>query len=133
MTGAGRQYCDREGHVAHSSDGVQTNADSILQAKARALIDAGHLPDTLPARRWGGEGAGAPCSICGVAIGQREVDIELELTAPNAGSAATHHFHVRCLSALEQALRQLERSRRSPLTGTPAATAIRSGESQEGA
>ena len=133
MNGAGRQYCDREEHFAHAGDGIQVSADSILQAKARAFIDAGHVPDTLPARTWGGQGVGAPCSVCGVGIGQREVDIELELTGPNGGSATSHHFHVRCLSALEQELRHGGRSRHPPRTETPAASAIKSEGNQDGA
>jgi len=132
MTGAGRQYCDREEHFAHAGDGVQVSADSLLQAKARALIDAGHLPDTLPARRWGGPGVGAPCSVCTVPIGQHQIDIELELTGTNADGAISHHFHVRCLSVLEHELRHVQRSGHAPLTGTPAASAFRSEGSQEG-
>ena len=108
------------------------NADNILQAKARALIDAGHLPSTLPTRTWGGPGAGATCSVCSVAIGQHEIDIELELAAANASSATSHHFHVRCLAALEHALRQVKRPEPALTMATPAASGFRSEESQEG-
>jgi hypothetical protein len=116
MNGAGRQYRDREDHFGHSGDGIQSSADGIVQAKARTLIHAAQLPDTLPTRRWGGPGVDAPCSVCGVAIGQHEIDIELELTGTNGDGATNHHFHVRCLSAVEHELRQVKRSRQAPLT-----------------
>jgi hypothetical protein len=128
MNGAGRQYHDREDHFGHSGDGIQAHADGSLQAKARALIDGGHMPTTLPARTWGGPGNGAPCSVCGVAIGQREVDIELELAPTNASKATNHHFHVGCLFVLERELRQVNRSRQGPLAEAPAASASRSEE-----
>ncbi len=130
MNGEGRQYRDRKGHFGHSGDGIQSSADGIVQAKARALIHAAQLPDTLPARRWGGPGVDAPCSVCGVAIGQHEIDIELELTGTNGSGATSHHFHVRCLSAVEQELRQVERSRHAPLTIDAPAVTVRPEEKQ---
>src|SRR5687768_12626847 len=76
--------------------------DGTLREQARALLNSGRLPKSLPKRGWGGPGTGDPCSVCRAAVLESEVGIELELASGNgAGAKTALHFHVRCLSALE--------------------------------
>ena len=92
------------------------SVDSILRAKARALIQGGRLPSRLPARRWGGPGLGIPCMVCGVPISDSEVGFEVEFTRFNGADASSQHFHVRCLTALEHELRECELAMRTAST-----------------
>jgi hypothetical protein len=43
--------------------------------------------------------------VCGSQIEASEIDIELELTSDRDSTANSHHFHVRCLAALEHEMR----------------------------
>jgi hypothetical protein len=106
MNDGARQHSSGE-KVTSTRSGATAGAgaDSTLRAKARALVEAGRLPIVLPNHRWGGPGAGSPCSVCGDPVGHDQMDIEFELMG--AGNGATdHHFHVPCLSALEHELRE---------------------------
>jgi hypothetical protein len=87
--------------------------DSLLRAKARALIQTGNLPNRLPDRKWGGPGIGAPCMVCGAPVNHDEIGLEVEFTCGDGTGASNHHFHVRCFSALELELHKLEFARRT--------------------
>jgi hypothetical protein len=110
MNSGARQHSSGEKVIStRSGTRAEASANSTLRAKARALVDAGRLPITLPNHRWGGPGTGSMCSVCGDPVGRDQMDIEVELAGP--GSDATdHHFHVPCLSALEHELRNRPRS-----------------------
>jgi hypothetical protein len=137
MDGAGQQYRDGQAMSSAAGECVQAAAERALRAKARALIQAGRVPDMLPTRRWGGPGIGAPCMVCGVAVEQQQVGIELELTPQHDGAAASQHFHVRCLAVLEHELRHraVEGSKRSmpPMLEARSPGSMLPGETSEGA
>jgi hypothetical protein len=52
--------------------------ETVLRAKARAVVQAGELPARGPDRVWGGPGVGAPCEVCGLAITKHETELEIE-------------------------------------------------------
>jgi hypothetical protein len=93
------------------------NADSLLRAKARALIEAGSLPNRLPDRKWGGPGIGTPCMVCGVRVNDDEIGLEIEFTCGDGSGASNHHFHVRCFAALELELHKFDLARRMMSAG----------------
>ena len=95
-------------------------AQRALREKARAVIDAGHISGPLPAVRWGGPGAGVPCSVCGETLGAHEFEIEMELRPADGAGSNNHHFHVHCVSALEYELcRRDSDPQRTALPGQP--------------
>ena len=105
MSSTQRQYRTYTA-IASSGEIPRTPVDGAVRARARTLIQARSFPRTLPVRRWGGPGVGTPCAVCGAAIEPSQMDIELELAPGQDGGAADHHFHVRCLAALERELRE---------------------------
>ncbi len=54
----------------------------------------GVSPAQRPPRTWAGQGTGAPCSTCGLEIGAKEIEYEVEMQPP--GSVGTLHFHFGC-------------------------------------
>lgn len=87
--------------------------DSILREKAREVIQAGSLPNRRPDRMWGGSGDGAQCVVCGAPVKHDEVQLELQFTGDDGSSAGNYHCHIRCFSALESELQNLELGRRT--------------------
>jgi hypothetical protein len=86
--------------------------DINLREKARELLRAGKLPSRRPDRIWGAQGfGGVKCMLCGADVGPGEAVLEVKFIGggsdPDPG-AANPHFHVRCFSALELELRNLE-------------------------
>jgi hypothetical protein len=76
---------------------------STLQMKAREAMQDGRLPEHEAERRWGGQGVGAPCTICGKVITAAEVEIQLEFAEERDGhpSWADNHLHPACVNAWE--------------------------------
>ena len=82
--------------------------DSILREKAREVIQAGNLPNRPPDRMWGGSGDGAQCVVCGAPVKHDEVQLELEFIGGDSAGAGNYQCHIRCFSALDLELRNLE-------------------------
>jgi hypothetical protein len=85
--------------------------EARLREQARAAIRGGKLPARSPDRTWGGDGGGAPCSVCDLPITKDQLEIEIDFA--HEGSAAgveNHHVHPRCFAAWE-----FERARRPGL------------------
>lgn len=74
-----------------------TEKENELRLRARALIERGVLPDNFPAQTWGGYGAGKPCSLCGQAIQQDDVEYEVEDRSGETPSL--YQFHFMCHAA----------------------------------
>src|SRR5690242_18798791 len=108
--------------------------DSILREKARKALQAGNLPWRRPHRMWGGSGEGAQCTVCGTPVKHNEVDLEVEFTWDDGAGATNHHFHIRCFSALESELHDLQLARQttSPSDQTQSATAAPLADGQNG-
>jgi hypothetical protein len=94
--------------VSAGPEGARVRLDRLLRAKARELIRSGNVPKHLPKQRWGGPGMGMPCTVCREPVERHEVDVEVEFTCNGGGNASNHHFHLRCLTALERELREIE-------------------------
>ena len=76
--------------------------ESTLRQKAREAIRAGKLPNRSADGTWGGPGADAECSVCGVPVKREELEFEIEFARGDADQAADkHHLHVRCFEAWE--------------------------------
>jgi hypothetical protein len=90
---------------------MEMSDDSILREKAREV--AGNLPNRRPYRMWGGSGDGAQCTVCGAPVKHDEVQLELEFTGDDGAGASNYHCHIRCFSALELELRNLELAERT--------------------
>jgi hypothetical protein len=72
----------------------------IVRTKARAVIEAGTLPNRHPDRIWGGPGVGTDCAICAAPVTRAEVEYEIEFARNGEGSGVdTYHVHMRCLAA----------------------------------
>jgi hypothetical protein len=83
-------------------------SDSTLRRNVLDAIRAGRLPPRRPDRIWGGPGGGAGCRICGKTIGCDELEVELEIDAPDAARPQDHaHVHLGCFQAWERELRSL--------------------------
>lgn len=82
--------------------------ESMLRARARAAMTAGHLPDHRPEHMWGGPGSGESCAVCGNAVDKDDVELELQFTSGHSSGTANYHVHGRCFAAWE-----LERRSRS--------------------
>jgi hypothetical protein len=50
-------------------------------------------PAPRPPRTWAGHGTGVPCNSCGIPIGEKDIEYEVE-TQP--GNPRTLHFHFNC-------------------------------------
>ena len=84
------------------ADTVSLNDERALREKAREVIQAGKLPNRRPDRMWGGPGAGADCTICGVPVKPGEVEFEIEFARGGDDRCLDqYHVHVRCLAAWE--------------------------------
>jgi hypothetical protein len=77
--------------------------EATLRETARAIVQAGTLPNRRPDRTWAGYGVGAACTICSTPVTHDELEFEIEF-APNGDNAGenTHHVHVRCFTAWER-------------------------------
>lgn len=76
--------------------------ESLLRRKAREAIQARRLPQSRPARMWGGPGVGACCTICGERMGRNETEFELQFDGDGAAHGAeTYHLHIGCFAAWE--------------------------------
>jgi hypothetical protein len=53
----------------------------------------GASPVPRPPRTWAGHGTGVPCNACGIAIGQKDIEYEVEM---QPGDHRTLHFHFNC-------------------------------------
>ena len=53
----------------------------------------GASPAKRPLRTWAGHGTGVPCNACGAAIGEKDIEYEVELLPE---SVRTLHFHFNC-------------------------------------
>jgi hypothetical protein len=75
--------------------------ESFLRGKAREVIRTGKMPDAIPDHVWGGRGTGVECAICGAAIGQAEMELEIEFTRGDGQGPNNYFVHLRCFSILE--------------------------------
>ena len=81
--------------------------EARLREQAREAVRTGRLPARQQDRTWGGPGARLPCAVCGEAIPQDEMEIEIEFVRDGAApDLDKYHVHPRCLAAWE-----LERKR----------------------
>jgi hypothetical protein len=76
--------------------------EADLREKARDAVAQGKLPSRAPDRMWGGDGVGAPCSVCGLPVrkDQKEFEIQFEHDGDNPG-LDKFHVHIRCFAAWE--------------------------------
>lgn len=95
--------------------------ESTLRKSAREAIRAGKLPKQVPARMWGGAGAGARCTICDQPIGRDEIEFELQFASDGGYSLHSHHFHRRCFAAweLEREAAEAAREPEAVASGNP--------------
>ena len=76
--------------------------EPILRRKAREAVQEGRLPAHLPARTWGGPGAGEICSVCDRKVEKDEMEFEIEFARGDGNSGLDKfHLHVRCFAAWE--------------------------------
>ena len=73
-----------------------TKLEQELRRLARDRIEKGRLPRAVPARMWGGKGAGKSCALCDKPIGANESELEVEQSID--GAARPLRFHVLCHS-----------------------------------
>jgi hypothetical protein len=78
------------------------NDEPVLRDQARTAMHSGRLPSCPPERMWGGPGSGACCAVCGQALKQDEVEIELQFPPDHDGRAlCNRHLHIGCFKAWE--------------------------------
>jgi hypothetical protein len=75
--------------------------DENLRTWVQAAMKAGKLPAEPPERIWGGPGCGAACAVCGKAVGEHDVEFELQFTSESHPGASSYHMHIRCFAAWE--------------------------------
>lgn len=75
--------------------------DSALRARARALLDAGKLPQAEPSSTWAGSGRDEACCVCRILV--RRDEIGFDLAFRSSGDEVELHMHTRCRIAWEQA------------------------------
>jgi hypothetical protein len=75
--------------------------ENVLRAWAREAMNAGKLPDHRPERLWGGLGSGAPCAVCGKAVDEEDVELELQFKSDGDSAATHYHVHAKCFAAWE--------------------------------
>lgn len=76
--------------------------ETVLRAKAKAVIEAGKLSTRPPDRTWGGPGLNVPCVICDRPVSRDELEFEIEFALDADGLRwEKFHLHLRCLSAWE--------------------------------
>lgn len=76
--------------------------ESILRAKARAVVQNGKLPARRPDRTWGGPGVGAACAVCELPVKKDEMEFEIQFEYDGASPGLDKfHVHIRCFAAWE--------------------------------
>lgn len=60
--------------------------EPVLRDQARTAMHSGRLPSCSPERMWGGPGSGVCCAVCGQALKQDELEIELQFPAGDQGA-----------------------------------------------
>jgi hypothetical protein len=77
-------------------------AERSLREHVHEAIRTGMLPHRRPDRMWGGPGAGATCTLCGVPVRRDELELELEFVQDDDyAEPAKYHVHLRCFTAWE--------------------------------
>jgi hypothetical protein len=100
-------------------------SDDQTRQRARAVIQAGTLPNRPPARTWGGPGLGMPCTICGEAVLPHEVEVEIEFAGDRGGLAARNfHAHVGCFMAWDVERQRVEPGRGAACSGDRAPSSV---------
>jgi hypothetical protein len=92
--------------------------DERIDEKAREALRAGRIPCRMPDKSWGGRGFGAPCRICGAAVGNDELELELEFHADGGQPPQSYNVHVQCFNAWGREWRQLEMKQRDATQGS---------------
>ena len=72
-----------------------------IRELTRDALRAGKVPSREPARTWGGNGVGAPCTICGEPVARDHVDYELQFVHDGPPGLDKDHVHLRCFAAWE--------------------------------
>ena len=86
--------------------------ERTLREKARAVIQAGKLPNRRPDGMWGGPSAGDDCSICREPVKHGEVEFEIEFARDgNVRCLDKYHVHIHCFAAWESERYDLELAR----------------------
>ena len=68
----------------------------------RKALQLGIIPARDPDRMWGGNGVGAPCTICGEPVTPDQVEYEVEFAHEGAiPGLDKYHVHLRCFAAWE--------------------------------
>ena len=99
--------------------------ERTLREKARAVIQAGKLPNRRPDGMWGGPSAGDDCTICREPVKHGEVEFEIEFARDgNVRCLDKYHVHIHCFAAWESERYDLELAR-----GGPAANSVTVGRS----
>jgi hypothetical protein len=76
--------------------------ETALRAKAREAIPTGKLPSRRPDRTWGGRGVGALCTVCGEAVTEDHLELEVQFARDGDNPGLDKfHIHVRCFAAWE--------------------------------
>jgi hypothetical protein len=71
-----------------------------LRQQVREAIRAGHLPDRLPDKLFGGIATGAVCAVCGESVADG-MEVELVFTDDGRNGRSICQVHPRCLSVFE--------------------------------
>ncbi len=86
--------------------------ERTLREKARAVIQAGKLPNRRPDGMWGGPSAGDDCTICREPVKHGEVEFEIEFARDgNVRCLDKYHVHIHRFAAWESERYDLERAR----------------------
>ena len=73
-----------------------------VRALARKALQRGAIPARDPDRTWGGNGIGAPCTICGEPITPADVEYEVQFAHDGATPGLDRfHLHLRCFAVWE--------------------------------
>jgi hypothetical protein len=84
--------------VINGNEAEHPEGEDPLNELAREAIRAGRVPMREPDRMWGGDGGGAPCSVCAAPVEGTASGFELEFKQ-KSGDAQCHHLHVPCYAA----------------------------------
>lgn len=79
----------------------KTTGERALHARVCDLLRGGGLPARKPDRIWGGPGAGAECTVCGLPVTDDEIEMELEFLDSDGRGTSRHHLHLQCYAAFE--------------------------------
>jgi hypothetical protein len=77
--------------------------DKELQCRARAALNAGHIPRNRPRGLWGGNGSGEACPVCGQRLdaADMELEVEFEIAEVDTRGVREFHLHLPCFAAWE--------------------------------